>query len=60
MEDDVEINEINLFLSILAYTGGGWSAEETIKAFEYLKKTAGKTRMHVVKPPLVAPAGEIH
>ena len=43
-------NKINLFLSLLAYTQGSWTVDDTIKAYEYLSSVAkavpeGKVRM---------------
>jgi hypothetical protein len=34
--------KVNLFLSLMAYAGGSWSAEEVISAYEYLRKEAEK------------------
>lgn len=35
-------NKVNLFLSIMAYTQGGWTADDVIKAYEFIYKEALK------------------
>jgi hypothetical protein len=52
--------KVNLFLSLMAYSGGSWSAEEVISAYEYLRKEAekpipeGKVRLFKAPEPDVA------